>query len=242
MEREAFWDPRACAGGLRKISESRGTRLTLCGMCIAACPYVRAWLRREGAWHPAGDPGSFTIRPFRPEDTPSVISLFRSTVLTVNLGHYSSEQVAAWSSLERSPEQWTRALLDGATFIADRQGRVIGAAELKLAEARIGCFYVHRDYQRCGIGSRLLGAVVARAVSENLRTLSTESSITARPFFEQHGFHVVKAQEVEVKGVSMPNFVMTRRLYVSTTVRCALSKPSAIGRHGQGIVGHPESV
>ena len=38
----------------------------------------------------------------------------------------------------------------------------------------------------------------------------THASITARPFFERRGWHVVKEQQVERRGVLLTNFVMER--------------------------------
>ena len=47
MVREEFWDPRACLAGMKKINELRQVNLTICGMCIAACPFTQAYIRRE---------------------------------------------------------------------------------------------------------------------------------------------------------------------------------------------------
>ena len=49
MAREEFWDARACLEGMRKVNEQHGTNFFICGMCIAACPFTRAYLKREKA-------------------------------------------------------------------------------------------------------------------------------------------------------------------------------------------------
>lgn len=49
MPREAFWDPKTCMAGMQKISMARLGRSGICGMCIASCPFTRAYLRRAGA-------------------------------------------------------------------------------------------------------------------------------------------------------------------------------------------------
>ena len=46
MPREEFWDPKACMAGMQKVSMARLQRSGICGMCIAACPLTRAYLRR----------------------------------------------------------------------------------------------------------------------------------------------------------------------------------------------------
>lgn len=40
--------------------------------------------------------------------------------------------------------------------------------------------------------------------------LWVQASLTARPFFEGRGYRVVKAQQVERRGVLLPNFVMEK--------------------------------
>ena len=47
MGREEFWDPRACLAGMKKINEQRQASFSICGMCIAACPFTRAYARRK---------------------------------------------------------------------------------------------------------------------------------------------------------------------------------------------------
>lgn len=49
MPREAFWDPKACMAGMQQVSMARLGRSGICGMCIAACPFTQAYLRRAGS-------------------------------------------------------------------------------------------------------------------------------------------------------------------------------------------------
>lgn len=49
MTREEVWDAWACLEGMKKINRSRDLSRTICGMCIAACPHTREYLRRSGA-------------------------------------------------------------------------------------------------------------------------------------------------------------------------------------------------
>jgi epoxyqueuosine reductase QueG len=46
MPREEFWDPKACMAGMQKVSMARLHRSGICGMCIAACPFTQAYLKR----------------------------------------------------------------------------------------------------------------------------------------------------------------------------------------------------
>jgi epoxyqueuosine reductase len=46
MPREEFWDPHACIKGMALINERQQTNHVICGMCIAACPHTKAYLKR----------------------------------------------------------------------------------------------------------------------------------------------------------------------------------------------------
>ena len=66
--------------------------------------------------------------------------------------------------------------------------------------------YVHRDFQRHG---------TARAICDELERfaggrVTTHASITAKPFFLNRGYRVVREQEVIRRGVAMKNYVMEK--------------------------------
>ena len=48
--------------------------------------------------------------------------------------------------------------------------------------------------------------------SKNIKNLTTESSITAKPFFEKFGYKVIKEQQVYRLGQSLNNFVMKKEI------------------------------
>lgn len=48
MEREEFWDAYACRRAARALAaEKLQEEITLCGRCIAACPYTKRYLKRD---------------------------------------------------------------------------------------------------------------------------------------------------------------------------------------------------
>lgn len=48
MEREEFWDAYACRRAARLLAAERlHEEITLCGRCIAACPYTKRYLKRK---------------------------------------------------------------------------------------------------------------------------------------------------------------------------------------------------
>ena len=63
---------------------------------------------------------------------------------------------------------------------------------------------------RQGIGSALLGAVLARAAEREIERLYTEASEFSRPVFERFGFRVTSVETVERRRVSFQRYRMER--------------------------------
>jgi GNAT superfamily N-acetyltransferase len=75
-------------------------------------------------------------------------------------------------------------------FVAIVAGRVVGTGSLN--GQTVSSVYVHPDYQRGGVGTRLMDAVEDAAFAQSVRTLSVQSSVTAHPFYAKRGFKVTR--------------------------------------------------
>ena len=152
-----------------------------------------------------------TLRPFRQDDAPALLALFRDTIRRVNSRDYSPAQIAAWASDDIDTASWFGRFSGRYVPVAEEAGRPVGFAELE-PDGHIDRVYVSADHQRRGIGRQLLAAVVAEARRVGLPWLFTEASITARPFFEAQGFAVLAPQVVACRGAEFINYRMERIL------------------------------
>ena len=154
------------------------------------------------------------IRDATTRDAAAIADLFYHTVLNVNIRDYSRTQVEAWAGPAPEPGWWDEriAAAESAkrTFVAAQGERVLGFAEFE-ADGHIDTLYVHREFQGCGIASRLLDRIEAEAQRLGLTRMYTEASISAKPFFRKRGFSVVRPQFVEQGGCTFRNFVMEKR-------------------------------
>ncbi|VTT98997.1 acetyltransferase : Glr3142 protein OS=Gloeobacter violaceus (strain PCC 7421) GN=glr3142 PE=4 SV=1: Acetyltransf_10 [Gemmataceae bacterium] len=151
-----------------------------------------------------------STRPFRRDDVPALFELFRGTVHRVNSRDYSPEQVAAWAPPETNPARW-ETLASRFAVVAEVGGDVAGFADLE-PDGHVDRFFVHADHQGRGVGTAMMAAILSEAGRLRVPRLFAEVSITARPFFERHGFDVLAEQQVVVRGVSLTNFRMERHL------------------------------
>jgi UPF0176 protein len=151
------------------------------------------------------------IRLFQSQDSDRIAQLFHDTVREVNIRDYSSEQVKAWAPDDLYFTNWTEDFSNSFTYVAEEEGEIIGFAQLEV-NGHIDCFFCHKDYQRCGVGTRLYRAIEAKALELKIDRLFVEVSITAIAFFKSRGFKVVKEQQVFCRGEKLINFVMEKSL------------------------------
>ncbi|MEH2213815.1 GNAT family N-acetyltransferase [Nostoc sp.] len=151
------------------------------------------------------------IRIYEIADTKEIMKLFYDTIHEVNIHDYTQEQVAAWAPANMDIEVWIKSLGSKFTYVAEEQDQIIGFGELE-ANGHIDRFYCHKDFQRKGVGKKILEQIQLKANSLGVEKLFTEASITAKPFFESQGFIVIKKQEVERRGQKLINFVMEKHL------------------------------
>jgi putative acetyltransferase len=153
------------------------------------------------------------IRDYAADDACAITRLFYETVHSVNQADYSEEQVEAWAPVVPDQQAWNARMSEPGrrTLVAEEDDEVVGFAELE-DNGHLDILYLRRDAVGRGVGWRLYKAVEREARSLGLRRIFTESSITARPFFERHGFRVVREQRVWCRRVEMTNFAMEKPL------------------------------
>ena len=153
-----------------------------------------------------------TIRPLAERDIPEMQALFRDTVLHVNVRDYSLEEVEDWASCGDSVEHWCRLLSENAFVGAfDAQGRLAGFSSMN-ADGHLHSMFVHKDRQGRGVAGSLLSEVEKMAHGYGVRIIGLEASVTARPFFEAHGYSVVKEQKAKADRLYLTNYVMEKVL------------------------------
>lgn len=145
------------------------------------------------------------VREYNKYDLMEMISLFQKTVHLVNIRDYTQEQIDVWAPDFIDNEKWAKELSEHHTFVAVHDSIIVGFGDID-GGGYLDRLYVHHEYQRQGVASMLcdrLESMVAPGVP-----VRTDASITARPFFENRGYKVVKEQFVERNGVFLKNYNM----------------------------------
>lgn len=153
-----------------------------------------------------------TFNDYTSEDASRLAQLFYDTVHNINASDYTLEQIEAWAPPIPNEIYRTETFERATPFIAEVEGVAVGFASIE-TNGYIDFFFVAHDWQGKGIGRALMEEIFRRAEEYNCDKLYSHVSITAKPFFLNFGFKVIKRQTVETNGVKMDNFIMERAAY-----------------------------
>lgn len=142
-------------------------------------------------------------------DVDAIRQLFYETVTSINTADYNAAQIAAWSAGRDNTERWETRVREQHFYIAEREDVMAGFASIDNT-GYLDVLFVGKHFQRQGVAKLLLNQIEQTARKLGVDTITSDVSITARPFFERHGFVVVQRQEVEVRGVVLINFKMSK--------------------------------
>lgn len=151
------------------------------------------------------------IRVFQHGDHGAIAEIFTRAIHEIACDAYTPEQCLAWSDRRPDPEHWKKRCELKRPFVAVVGSRIAGFLELD-PDGHIDCAYIHPDYQRRGIMTRLVEHAVRTCLDFSLERVHVEASIVAKPLFEKCGFHVIRENSVDIGGVKLPNFLMERLL------------------------------
>ena len=156
--------------------------------------------------------GDFTVRRFHAFDSACLSGIYRTAVAKLAVRYYSSRQVSAWLSIAPQPVEIAAIYNNVPTaLVCEKAGQPVAFSDHDHA-GYMRFLYCHPDHARRGIATRLLDAIEASASKAGLAHLSSDASEAALPFFEKHGFEVMRRQTRLVGGVEIHNYRVEKSL------------------------------
>lgn len=151
------------------------------------------------------------IRQASLSDIPMLKELYQNTVLTVNRKDYTAEEVEDWASCGDDTAHLVELLKEQHYIVAENEnGVIVGFASVNDV-GYMHTLFVHKDFQHQGIATSLYKYLEAYAKEKGAKKLTSEVSITAKPFFEKQGFQVDEAQKRKANQLYLTNFKMSKR-------------------------------
>ncbi|CAH1549502.1 GNAT family N-acetyltransferase [Vibrio rotiferianus] len=151
------------------------------------------------------------IRRFESGDEETLRTLFYYTVRKICINDYTDAQVSAWAPNIYVAEDWNKKIALLNPFIVLLDGQVVGYADLQ-PDGYVDHFFCHWQHQGKGVGTALMQQLIAEGARNFNHRLYANVSLTAKPFFERHGFIVAKQQSVDIRGQTLNNFLMEKEL------------------------------
>jgi putative acetyltransferase len=138
-------------------------------------------------------------------------NLFYETVTHINRRDYTESQIKVWVTNAFNNEFWNKRFSEQHFFSAQENGQTVGFASVT-EKGYLDFMYVHKDHQGKGVGSLLLMTIEIFAKDRNISALSSDVSVTARPFFLKKGFQIEKIYIKQTHGEEFINTMMTKNL------------------------------
>lgn len=151
------------------------------------------------------------IRQATADDLPEITCIFRDTIRSVNSKDYSEKQIHLWSSGADDMTIWKDRIENLYFLVAEMKGHIVGFAYLKDGYLLDG-LYVHKDFQRRTIGSKLLRIIESRVSINGFEIIKSDISITALDFFDSHFYEVEKKHKRNYKGLAFQIFTIYKEL------------------------------
>ena len=145
------------------------------------------------------------IRKYQSTDCNEIVELFYNTIHTINAKDYTKKQLNAWAPSKVNLERWDQSLREHYSVVVVENEIIVGFGDIDKS-GYLDRLFVHKDYQGRGIATSICDKLEQVVQGK----IFTHASITAKSFFENRGYKVIKEQLVERYGVELTNFVMEK--------------------------------
>ena len=138
--------------------------------------------------------------------------LFQNTVLAVNSKDYSQAEVEDWASCGDDLSNIEEMIKTHYFIVAvNQQSEIVGFSSIT-PQGYLHSMFVHKDFQGEGIATMLLNEIEQYAITNGIMRITSEVSLTARPFFEKKGYIVKEEQKRKANQLSLTNFLMAKEV------------------------------
>lgn len=151
------------------------------------------------------------FREYKNTDLHAVMDLFYVTVHEVNKNDYSEEQLDAIAPKDANEYHWEKSLEKNHTIVVEEDDKLIAFGNIGKT-GYLDRLYVHLDYLRKGIASKLVEELEEYAKKHGSHVINVTSSITSKAFFESKGYAVIEEQINERRGERLLRYLMEKKI------------------------------
>ncbi|MGY4789698.1 GNAT family N-acetyltransferase [Pediococcus pentosaceus] len=144
------------------------------------------------------------IRKYQITDEDSTLMMISKSIRETNQKDYNQKQIEVWSNVDK--QKWKKSTLNNIALIAINSSGVIRFADMSTS-GYLDHLFVHPKYQRQRIATSLVNKLEQTITSSEY---STYASITAVPFFEKMGYHIIHTNRALLRNTYFLNYKMVK--------------------------------
>lgn len=151
-----------------------------------------------------------SIRQAKSHDLIQILRIQTDSLRTICIDNYSPLEIEAL--IDRNLQHFSYGgFYREFILVAEVDNVIVGWSSL--LGPRISGLYVHPQFVRQGIGTQLLQALETKAISCKHRTLKVAASLTAKTFYQNHGYQILDRAYIVTKNyLKIPYLSLEKQL------------------------------
>jgi len=154
------------------------------------------------------------LRQITIKDQLELKKVYFDSIQSLDKKIYSESQKRAWSSQAWDNPNFDKSILKGKGWLLSEEGIIIAFAT-RYPNNRIALFYCKGEFQRKGIGSKLLHKLEDEAKKEGLESLTTEASLISFELFLKNGWEIIRKEKVTINNIFFERYKMIKIIKTS---------------------------
>lgn len=151
------------------------------------------------------------IRRANKADSNQVWNVRSKAIKGINPEFYTPDEIDAWYHNE-IPPNFSDVITKLDWIVAEDNEQIVGTGFLDADKAEIGAIFVDPQYQRNGIGMRILKEIEAIAKRKQLATLFLDATLSSVDFYKAAGYETTERSKCILGKLVLSSYKMKKDL------------------------------
>ncbi len=149
------------------------------------------------------------LRQITEKDQLLLKKVYFDSIQSIDEKIYTKDQKRSWSEQAWNNPNFDNAISKGRGWLIHKNEKIIAFA-LRYPESRVSLLYCRGEYQRKGLGTKLLSKLEEEAKIEGLNFLTTEASLISYGLFMKKKWKVVRKEKIIINESFFERYKMKK--------------------------------
>ena len=149
------------------------------------------------------------LRQITYKDQLNLKKVYFDSIQSIDERIYTQEQKRAWSSQAWDNPNFENSISEGKGWLINKEEKIIAFAT-RYPNDRISLFYCLGDFQRNGLGTKLLWKLENEAKKEGLSFLTTEASLISYKLFLKKDWQIIHKENIIINNNYFERYKMIK--------------------------------